>query len=53
MDEEFLLKPMNCPHHCEIYGYRPRSYRELFRELRALEGSAADESADQAADDAV
>jgi threonyl-tRNA synthetase len=26
---EFLLKPMNCPHHCEIYGYRPRSYREL------------------------
>ncbi|MFN7327741.1 MAG: threonine--tRNA ligase [Chitinophagales bacterium] len=28
-DEEFLLKPMNCPHHCEIYGYRPRSYKEL------------------------
>lgn len=28
-DEIFLLKPMNCPHHCEIYGYRPRSYREL------------------------
>ncbi len=27
--EEFMLKPMNCPHHCEIYGYRPRSYREL------------------------
>ena len=27
--EEFLLKPMNCPHHCEIYGHRPRSYREL------------------------
>lgn len=27
--EEFLLKPMNCPFHCEIYGYRPRSYREL------------------------
>lgn len=27
--EEFLLKPMNCPHHCEMYGYRPRSYREL------------------------
>lgn len=27
--EEFLLKPMNCPHHCEIYGYRPRSYKEL------------------------
>ncbi len=29
IDEEFLLKPMNCPHHCEIFGYRPRSYREL------------------------
>lgn len=28
-DEEFLLKPMNCPHHCEIFGHRPRSYREL------------------------
>jgi threonyl-tRNA synthetase len=28
-DEIFLLKPMNCPHHCEIYGHRPRSYREL------------------------
>ena len=27
--EEFLLKPMNCPHHCEIYGNKPRSYREL------------------------
>ncbi|MGB4958656.1 MAG: threonine--tRNA ligase [Saprospiraceae bacterium] len=27
--EEFLLKPMNCPHHCEIFGFRPRSYREL------------------------
>lgn len=27
--EEFLLKPMNCPHHCEIYRARPRSYREL------------------------
>jgi len=24
-----MLKPMNCPHHCEIYGHRPRSYREL------------------------
>jgi len=24
--EEFLLKPMNCPHHCEIYGHRPHSY---------------------------
>ena len=28
-DEEFLLKPMNCPHHCEIYGNRPKSYRDL------------------------
>lgn len=28
-DEVFLLKPMNCPHHCEIFGHRPRSYREL------------------------
>jgi threonyl-tRNA synthetase len=28
-DEEFLLKPMNCPHHCEIFGHRPRSYKEL------------------------
>ncbi len=28
-DEEFLLKPMNCPHHCEIYNARPYSYREL------------------------
>jgi threonyl-tRNA synthetase len=28
-NEEFLLKPMNCPHHCEIYATRPRSYREL------------------------
>ncbi len=28
-DEEFLLKPMNCPHHCEIYNHRPFSYREL------------------------
>jgi threonyl-tRNA synthetase len=27
--ETFLLKPMNCPHHCEIYGHRPRSYKEL------------------------
>jgi threonyl-tRNA synthetase len=27
--EEFFLKPMNCPHHCEIFGVRPRSYREL------------------------
>ncbi|MGB5363106.1 MAG: threonine--tRNA ligase [Aureibaculum sp.] len=28
-DEEFLLKPMNCPHHCEIYNDRPYSYKEL------------------------
>ncbi len=28
-DEEFLLKPMNCPHHCEIYKSQPRSYRDL------------------------
>jgi len=28
-DEEFLLKPMNCPHHCEIYKTRPRSYKDL------------------------
>ncbi len=28
-DEEFLLKPMNCPHHCEIFKHRPFSYREL------------------------
>jgi threonyl-tRNA synthetase len=27
--EEFLLKPMNCPHHCEIYNNRPFSYKEL------------------------
>lgn len=27
--EEFLLKPMNCPHHCEIYKHKPRSYRDL------------------------
>lgn len=27
--EEFFLKPMNCPHHCEIYKSRPRSYKEL------------------------
>lgn len=27
--EEFLLKPMNCPHHCEIYNSRPWSYKEL------------------------
>ena len=27
--EEFMLKPMNCPHHCEIYRSKPRSYKEL------------------------
>ena len=29
IDEEFLLKPMNCPHHCEIYKTKPRSYKDL------------------------
>lgn len=29
MDEEFLLKPMNCPHHCEVFNYKPYSYKEL------------------------
>ncbi len=28
-DEEFLLKPMNCPHHCEIYRHKPYSYKDL------------------------
>ena len=27
--EEYLLKPMNCPHHCELYKSKPRSYRDL------------------------
>ncbi len=27
--EEFFLKPMNCPHHCEIYNSKPRSYKDL------------------------
>jgi threonyl-tRNA synthetase len=27
--EEFLLKPMNCPHHCELYKSKPRSYKDL------------------------
>jgi threonyl-tRNA synthetase len=27
--EEYMLKPMNCPHHCEVYSNRPHSYREL------------------------
>ncbi len=27
--EEYLLKPMNCPHHCEIYKHKPRSYKDL------------------------
>lgn len=27
--EQFMLKPMNCPHHCEIYAYKPRSYKDL------------------------
>ncbi len=28
-DEEFLLKPMNCPHHCEVFNHKPYSYKEL------------------------
>jgi threonyl-tRNA synthetase len=28
-EEEFLLKPMNCPHHCEIYKHSPSSYKDL------------------------
>jgi threonyl-tRNA synthetase len=28
-NEEYLLKPMNCPHHCEIYKTKPRSYKDL------------------------
>lgn len=28
-NEEFLLKPMNCPHHCELYKFKPRSYKDL------------------------
>ncbi|MEI6678971.1 MAG: threonine--tRNA ligase [Mariniphaga sp.] len=27
--EEYLLKPMNCPHHCEIFKFKPRSYKDL------------------------
>jgi len=27
--EEYLLKPMNCPHHCELYKFKPRSYKDL------------------------
>ncbi|MEE1234508.1 MAG: threonine--tRNA ligase, partial [Bacteroidaceae bacterium] len=27
--EEYMLKPMNCPHHCEIFAWRPRSYKDL------------------------
>ena len=37
--EEFLLKPMNCPHHCEIFKSRPRSYKDLparFAEFRTV-----------------
>ncbi len=29
LNEEFFLKPMNCPHHCEIYKSKPRSYKDL------------------------
>ena len=28
-DEEYMLKPMNCPHHCEVYARKPRSYKDL------------------------
>ena len=28
-DEEYMIKPMNCPHHCEIYSRKPRSYKDL------------------------
>ena len=28
-DEEYMLKPMNCPHHCEVYACKPRSYKDL------------------------
>lgn len=28
-DEEYMLKPMNCPHHCEIFAWKPRSYKDL------------------------
>ena len=28
-DEEYMLKPMNCPHHCEVYAHKPRSYKDL------------------------
>ena len=27
--EEYMLKPMNCPHHCELYKFKPRSYKDL------------------------
>ncbi len=27
--EEYMLKPMNCPHHCELYAFKPRSYKDL------------------------
>ena len=28
-DEEYMLKPMNCPHHCEVFSWKPRSYKDL------------------------
>lgn len=28
-DEEYMLKPMNCPHHCEVFARKPRSYKDL------------------------
>ena len=28
-EEEYMLKPMNCPHHCEVFAHKPRSYKDL------------------------
>ena len=28
-DEEYMLKPINCPHHCEVFAWKPRSYKDL------------------------
>ena len=36
-NEEFLLKPMNCPHHCEIYNSQQWSYRDLPKDLQNSE----------------
>lgn len=40
-DEEFFLKPMNCPHHCEIYKSSPKSYKDL--PVRLAEFGTVDE----------